>query len=368
MKYLFKLLLIVFTLTIVKTGNSQSDTVAISLRNFDITNGNKFSYDIYLRRITSDPIFMGSSSFIVKYNPGTLTNPVLSNVNSKYTIGSVSNSYDEMRTASLFASNKATAVQLMYIGGSGADISSDPGSTGYGERLATVTLDILQNVNVTVQWDLLNSALVTNNFQTPAPNYSGSFSGVLPVELASFTSLINQNNVNLNWSTSNEVNNSGFEIERKLTSENSSWNKVAFVNGNGNSTELKKYNYTDKNLEIGKYNYRLKQIDFNGNFEYYELENEVIVGIPTQFELSQNYPNPFNPATKINFTLPADTKVSLSIYDVSGRLVSTLINNEFKQANYYSVSFNGASLSSGTYFYSIRTDNNNETKKMMLIK
>ena len=70
-----------------------------------------------------------------------------------------------------------------------------------------------------------------------------------------------------------------------------------------------------------------------------------------------------NTNTKIKLTLTDDKKVSLSIYDVSGRLVSTLINNEFKQANYYSVSFNGASLSSGTYFYSIRTDNNNETKK-----
>lgn len=89
--------------------------------------------------------------------------------------------------------------------------------------------------------------------------------------------------------------------------------------------------------------------------------------IPT-YRLAQNYPNPFNPSTKINFTLPADSKVSLNIYDVSGRLVSTLINNEFKQANYYTISFNGVNLSSGTYFYSIQTDRNNETKKMILIK
>lgn len=368
MKYLYKLLMIVFTIAIVRSGYSQSDSVTNTLANFNIINGTQFSFDIYTLRTTAAPVIMGNSSYIVKYNAGSMTNPVLSNVNPKYTIGSVSNSYDQMASANLFASNKSTAVQLMYIGGAGENISGDPGVNGYGERIATVTLDILQPVLVTVQWDQLNSAVVSNTFGTVKNNFNGIFTGVLPVELASFTSLINLNNVNLKWSTSSEQNNSGFEVERKLSDENSNWSKIAFVNGNGNSTEIKDYNYTDKNLEIGKYNYRLKQLDFNGNYKYYDLESEVIVGIPTQFELSQNYPNPFNPVTKINFTLPADTKVSLSVYDISGRLVSTLINNEFKQANYYSVSFSGANLSSGTYFYSIRTDNNNETKKMILIK
>ncbi|HMQ67906.1 MAG TPA: T9SS type A sorting domain-containing protein [Ignavibacteria bacterium] len=366
MKYLFKLLMIVFTFAIVRSGYSQSDSVTNTLTNFNIINGTKFSFDIYTLRTTASSFIMGNSSYIVKYTSGTLTNPVISNVNPKYTLGGVSNSYDEMISQRLSATR--TAVQLMYVSGPGENISDVPGSNGYGERIATVTLDILQSVSVTVQWDVLNSAVVSNTNGSAYNSFEGIFTGVLPVELASFTSLINLNSVSLNWSTSSEVNNNGFDIERKSANENSNWNKVAFVDGKGNSEELVNYSYTDKNLEIGKYNYRLKQIDFNGNFKYYDLENEVVVGIPVQFELSQNYPNPFNPTTKINFTLPADTKVSLSIYDVSGRLVSTLINNEFKQANYYSVSFNGANLSSGTYFYSIRTDNNNETKKMILIK
>lgn len=368
MKYLFKLLMIVFTIAIVRSGYSQSDSVTNTIANFNIINGTQISFDIYTLRTTASSFIMGNTSYIIKYNPGSLTNPVLSNINPKYTIGGVTNSYDEMEARNLFASNKSSAVQLMYIGGAGENVSADPGVNGYGERIATLTLDILQNVLVTIQWDQLNSAVVSNTFATAKSNWNGIFTGVLPVELASFTSLINLNSVSLNWSTSSEVNNNGFEIERKLSSDNSDWSNLAFVNGHGNSNELINYTYTDKNLEIGKYNYRLKQIDFNGNFKYYELENEVIVGIPTQFELSQNYPNPFNPTTKINFTLPSDTKVSLNIFDVSGRLVSTLINNEFKQANYYSVSFNGANLSSGTYFYSIRTDNNSETKKMILIK
>ena len=113
--------------------------------------------------------------------------------------------------------------------------------------------------------------------------------------------------------------------------------------------------------------YRLKQIDFNGNFEYFNLSNEVIIGIPSKFELSQNYPNPFNPSTKITFALPNDGKVSLKIYDMTGKEVMLLVN-EVKTAGYYSDSFNASSLSSGIYFYTLSADNFTATKKMMLVK
>ncbi|MEZ4690510.1 MAG: hypothetical protein R3A12_10140 [Ignavibacteria bacterium] len=173
MKYLYKLLLIVFTLAIVRSGYSQSDSVTNTIANFNIINGTKFSFDIYTLRTTAAPFIMGNSSYIVKYNPGSLTNPILSNVNPKYTIGGISNSYDQMQAMNLFASNKSSAVQLMYIGGTGENISSDPGVSGYGERIATVTLDILQAVQVTVQWDQLNSAVVSNSNGTAHNSFNG---------------------------------------------------------------------------------------------------------------------------------------------------------------------------------------------------
>jgi hypothetical protein len=192
---------------------------------------------------------------------------------------------------------------------------------------------------------------------------------VLPVELSAFTSTVDRRDVKLNWSTSTETNNSGFDVERK--SVNGEWSKVGNVGGSGTTTAPKSYTFTDKNLAAGKYDYRLKQIDFNGNFTYYNLSSEVNVGVPAKFELSQNYPNPFNPTTKINFDIPVDGKVSILLYDISGRQVASLVN-EVKTAGYYTVTFNAANFASGTYFYRIISEGNGQkfmdTKKMTLVK
>ncbi|MBK8551427.1 MAG: T9SS type A sorting domain-containing protein [Ignavibacteria bacterium] len=187
---------------------------------------------------------------------------------------------------------------------------------------------------------------------------------VLPVELSSFTSSISKRDVTLNWTTSSESNNSGFEIER---SSNNVWTKVGNVAGNGTVNSASSYSFTDRGLATGNYNYRLKQIDFNGNFEYFNLSNEINIGIPSSYDMSQNYPNPFNPSTTINFDVPTDGNVSIRLFDMSGKEVATLVN-EVKTAGYYSVNFNASSLSSGVYFYNISSNNFTATKKMTLLK
>ena len=105
--------------------------------------------------------------------------------------------------------------------------------------------------------------------------------------------------------------------------------------------------------------------------------------LPTEFALHQNYPNPFNPATKISFDLPQDSKVNLVVYDLLGREVTRLVNNEFKVAGIYNYDFNGSSLASGIYLYKLvvslparHKDGPNpmiaggfsETRKMVLIR
>lgn len=190
----------------------------------------------------------------------------------------------------------------------------------------------------------------------------------LPVELASFTSSISGNDVTLNWVTSSEINNSGFDIER---SANGQWSKVGYVAGNGTTTTQMNYIYTDKNLNSGTFSYRLKQIDFNGNFEYFNLSNEVVIGVPGEFKLSQNYPNPFNPTTNIDFALPKDGNVKISIFDNSGKLVTTLADG-FRSAGNYTVQLNAANLSSGVYFYKLSFSGEgaifDKVMKMSLIK
>ncbi|MBK9331707.1 MAG: T9SS type A sorting domain-containing protein [Ignavibacteria bacterium] len=198
----------------------------------------------------------------------------------------------------------------------------------------------------------------------------GTNSAVLPVELSSFTSAVSERDVKLNWTTTSEINNSGFSIERTAVSQDN-WTSAGSVTGNGTTGSSSNYEFTDRNVNAGRYKYRLKQTDFNGSYEYYELSGEVSVELPEKFNLSQNYPNPFNPSTKINYDLPSDGKVSLKLYDISGREIVTLVN-EVQPAGYYTLSFNGSNLSSGAYFYriSVSSDsrNFNMTKKMMLIK
>jgi hypothetical protein len=193
----------------------------------------------------------------------------------------------------------------------------------------------------------------------------------LPVMISLFDYSVSQNTVTLKWTTSKEINNTGFDVERKIA-ETNDWEKISFVSSKGNSNSPVQYTYEDKNLYSGKYNYRLKQIDNNGNYEYHILSNEVSIGVPTKYDLSQNYPNPFNPMTKINYDLPFDSRVMILVYDVLGREMKQLVNQQMQKAGYYTIEFNASNFASGIYFYRMITNSNGKdfviTKKMSVIK
>ncbi len=186
----------------------------------------------------------------------------------------------------------------------------------------------------------------------------------LPVELSSFTSAVKDNTVTLNWTTASEKNNARFLVERMAEGV---WTDIGMVAGNGTTNNPNSYSFTDKNLNSGIYNYRLKQIDYNGNFEYLNLSNAVAVGVPDKFSLVQNYPNPFNPTTTILYGVPNDGLVTMKIYDINGKEVKTLVN-EPKTAGYYTTVFNASGLSSGVYFYKLSSGNFVIAKKMVIMK
>ncbi len=201
-------------------------------------------------------------------------------------------------------------------------------------------------------------------------NLTVSIDQPLPVELVSFTSTTDGNSVLLAWSTSGELNNSGFEIQRAIENEKlkiENWSSIGFVSGCGTTNVPKEYSYSDRNLVTGKYMYRLKQIDFNGNFEYYDLAEAVTIGVPDKFFMDQNYPNPFNPATTIAFGIPEAGNVTLKIFDMAGREIKTLVN-EFKDAGYYSAKFDASGIASGVYVYRVESGNYVSVKKMVLLK
>ena len=192
--------------------------------------------------------------------------------------------------------------------------------------------------------------------------------GIVPVELTSFIASVNETDVTLSWVTASETNNQGFEIERN---SGNGFETVGFVPGFGTTTELRSYSFTDAGLSEGTYTYRLKQVDFNGMYEYSQVV-EVEIVVPDVYSLNQNYPNPFNPSTKINFSLAADSKVSLKIFDVLGQEVASLLNSNLV-AGSHQISFDASALNSGVYLYRIEAtgiDGTNfvDVKKMILTK
>ena len=214
---------------------------------------------------------------------------------------------------------------------------------------------------------------------------NGTYSGggtkcnsALPVELASFSAEANEISVILKWQTATEVNNYGFEVERaedrrqkpedgsQSTIVKRQWGKVGFVGGHGNSNSIKNYSFKDENISSGKYLYRIKQLDNDGAFKYSD-EIEVEINTPSKFALEQNYPNPFNPSTTISYQLSADSHVLLKVYDVLGKEVKTLVN-ENKKAGTYVVNFDASGLGSGVFIYKLFAGNYHQERKMIMLK
>jgi len=201
--------------------------------------------------------------------------------------------------------------------------------------------------------------------QGGGPNaYVVKLAGNVPVELTSFAGKYFGNAVELKWSTATETNNLGFSIERKT--ENSSWSKIGFVSGRGTTTEQSYYSFVDENVSTNNYSYRLKQMDFDGSFEYSNVV-EIDVKQVSEYSLSQNYPNPFNPSTTIEFNISEQALVNLSVYNLLGEKVATIVN-DFMESGRHKVEFNGSELASGIYLVKMTSGNFSDVIKINLLK
>lgn len=239
--------------------------------------------------------------------------------------------------------------------------------TTYGQTTSTITYDAGTSINIGTGADeCANNILINGTYSG-----GGTFcSGPLPVSLSSFTYSAHNRSVTLMWVTEWEMNNFGFRIERFRIDENI-WKEISFVEGHGTSNTSNGYLFKDENLNAGAYKYRLKQIDFNGNYEYFDLGSSVNIQPPGNFEMSQNYPNPSNPKSKINFEIPVSGRVNIKVYDITGKEAITLLD-ETRPADYYTIDFDGSNLSSGVYFYRIYAEGEGKkftkTMKMVLVK
>jgi hypothetical protein len=197
-------------------------------------------------------------------------------------------------------------------------------------------------------------------------NKYGNIGIVIPVELISFNAKIINNTIVLTWQTATELNNMGFEIERKSLPEEN-WETIGFIKGYGTTAESKTYSFTDEDVNAGIYKYRLKQIDYDGSFEYSDEVEIEVNSQPKEYLLYQNYPNPFNSSTIIKYYLPEEGRVKLNIYNILGEKALTLFEGEQTSGN-HQISLTSGELSSGIYFYSLETVSTKQIKKLTVLK
>ncbi len=251
--------------------------------------------------------------------------------------------------------------------------SFDPPLTAGVDGSVVVFGQIIVNINPGETYDFYFGVSLGNddnevisNMATAEDKYLNS---ILPVELISFTATLENNFVNLNWTTATELNNNIFEVERKIVDgkNNTDWVKIGYREGYGTTSDQHEYFYSDNvsALTASKVQYRLKQIDFNGSFEYSNIVEVVL--LPVDLKLSQNYPNPFNPGTTISFEIPSKDFVVLKIFNLNGEEVSTLIKSELDGGR-YNVDFNASNLPSGIYVYTLSTSQMHLSNKMTLLK
>ena len=233
-------------------------------------------------------------------------------------------------------------------------------------------------------WDYAATSLLNSNSGSGAGKNSMHISELTDEEIMSYTDDPNDVYDNRKFSTddrktlsenltktfSSQVNKQTLEIkslEEKVTkNEASNSEKKKYQEMRALKEVVKARTPENVAMHVSMISDDLSRIMKSTGAEYSEKYEANI--LPTEFVLHQNYPNPYNPATKISFDLPQDSKVNLVIYDLLGREVTRLVNYEFKVAGKYTYDFNGASLSSGVYFYRIETGKFSETKRMVLLK
>ena len=188
---------------------------------------------------------------------------------------------------------------------------------------------------------------------------------LLPVELVSFNATVDGDDVLLMWETASETNNAGFEVQ--VRSEGGVFEAVGFVEGHGTTTEAQVYSHTVIDLDPGTYAFRLRQIDYDGAFEY-SPAIEATVGVPGSHVLSAVYPNPFNPQTNFTLAVRETQSVAITVHDVLGREVVTLFDGNVEGGSTHTFTWQASGLPSGMYIIRVIGESFAETRSVTLLQ
>jgi hypothetical protein len=225
------------------------------------------------------------------------------------------------------------------------------------------TVVFTPSASVTQDDDVVATA---TDFDGNTSEFSAPESEPLPVELTSFNAQAESETVQLSWRTASETNNAGFEVQRKAGG--SAWTKLGFVDGHGTTTESQTYSYEDADLpyEADSLQYRLKQVDLDGASNY-SKSVAIALGVPDQLALHGNFPNPVQHRTTIRYELPTSAPVRVSVYNVLGQHVATLVRGE-QEAGRHEATFRPRGLTSGVYIVRLASEGTVQTQKMTVVR
>lgn len=149
----------------------------------------------------------------------------------------------------------------------------------------------------------------------------------------------------LTWATASETNNSGFEVEHDVEG---GFEAIGFVEGAGSTRSEQQYTYRVTGLEPGRHAFRLKQIDFDGRFEYSPVV-EVVVEFPGGYSLSEAYPNPFDASTSMTLSVAQEQHVRVEVVDLLGRRARVLYDGPFAANERKTITLQADDLPGGLY-------------------
>ncbi len=249
-------------------------------------------------------------------------------------------------------------VQKLSGGGSGTTASQNSNELIFGLG-ATPTITKVEVLFPDFVLKTYTGLLPNNNYTL---HYDGT---VTPVEFLTFEGTVHENTVRLTWSTANETNNSGFEVQK--STDGVDFRRIGFVAGAGNSSSANEYNFHD--VMDGKSWYRLKQIDFDGTFAFSQQLSFSPIEI-TSTGIVSNFPNPFNPSTRIEYTVQEPGEAVLEVFDAYGRRVRTLAAEWHGQGKYFR-SWDGTDeagypVASGIYLCRLSAPGSTTTIRMLL--
>jgi len=190
-----------------------------------------------------------------------------------------------------------------------------------------------------------------------------------PVELSAFRARADGRDIELRWRTESESNNLGFRIERSIN--NDDFKSVAYMPGAGTTNRPHDYVWRDQGLQPGAYAYQLRQIDADGATRIYGPRFAEIKP-PSDFSVSPVYPNPFNGTARIDVLLPGESHLLIDVYDVMGRKVDTLADDDYS-SGYFSFFWNGMEMSgfptpTGSYYIRVKSGFGDQMQRVLILR